>query len=1182
MNLNHTHNWRTMDANEAVASVAYRMSELVAIYPITPSSPMAEHCDAWASKGKVNLFGGVPEVVEMQSEGGVAGAVHGSLTGGVLTTTFTASQGLLLMVPDLFKIAGELTPFVIHVAARAIATHALSIFGDHSDVMTCRGCGLAMLASANVQEAQDMAAIAHAATLSTRVPFMHFFDGFRTSHEINKIQTLGDNILHSLMDLRALDEFRRRGLTPDHPTLRGTAQNPDAFFQGREAANIYYNRCVDVVEQLFTGFAILTGRSYHPFEYEGSPEAENVIVIMGSGAETAAETAKCLAALGEKTGVVKVRMYRPFDKRRFLEALPRTTKRIAVLDRTKEPGSCGEPLLLDVVMALSGAAERGIRAIGGRYGLGSKEFDPAMVRAVFDALDKGELKEGFTIGIIDDVSGLSVPWDNSFRLPMRALRAAMFYGLGSDGTVGANKNTIKIIGEDTPLFAQGYFVYDSKKSGGLTVSHLRFGPEPIRAPYLVRSADFIGVHQPSFLATQPQIFDSAAEKAALLINFSGSDEDLWRALPTRARRIIRERKCRLYRIDASKVARDNGMGRHINVVMQAAFFAVSEILPLETALSHIKEAIRKSYSAKGEDVVQKNCAAAMAGAGAVSEVVIPSLEDEAPAKTQPLRKATGNAFVDRVTIPLIEGRGDELPVSAFPIDGTWPTGTSRYEKRGIADFIPVWNPEACTQCNQCVQACPHAAIRSTFVKDEALSEAPEAFKSIAFKGPGSQPGEKFVIQVSPLDCTGCRLCVAACPRGDVPEGKPCALKMEALDEERKELGTKAWDFFEELSPAPKERLAPVPRSLAMRKPLFEFSGACSGCGQTPYVRTLTQLFGDRLLMANATGCSSIYGGNLPTTPYTVDENGRGPAWANSLFEDNAEFGYGLMLSTVQRKEHALRCLSKLSQAFPRELVDELLNNPQESDEQVEAARCSVQKLREALSVIPDSRDVRELASNADYLVKKSVWIMGGDGWAYDIGFGGLDHVLASGRNVNVLVLDTEVYSNTGGQQSKSTPIGATARFATAGKAAGKKDLAGIAMSYPNVYVAQICIGANQRQALDVLKEAESYDGPSLVIAYAPCLEHGIDLSNSLDRQKLAIKTGYWNLFRRDPRLEATADLFRLDSAKPSLPVIEFMQGENRFRKILSSDNERAHHIVQFAQEFVDTRYERLLKMSGKA
>jgi pyruvate-ferredoxin/flavodoxin oxidoreductase len=1170
-----------MDANEAVASVAYRMSELVAIYPITPSSPMAEHCDEWASKGKLNLFGGVPEIVEMQSEAGVAGTVHGSAMGGVLTTTFTASQGLLLMIPDLYKIAGELTPFVLHVAARALATHALSIFGEHSDVMACRACGLAMLASTNGQEAQDMAAIAHAATLRTRVPFLHFFDGFRTSHEIGKLQTLDDGILNALLDETALAEFRMRGLTPDNPTLRGTAQNPDTFFQGREASNVYYARCIDVIERLFERFAELTGRRYNAFEYAGHPEAEDVLVIMGSGAETAAETAAFLAAGGRKAGVITVRVYRPFDTRRFLEALPASTRRIAVLDRTKEPGSAGEPLYMDVVMALSRAPERGIRAVGGRYGLGSKEFDPGMVKAVFDMLESGTLKESFTIGILDDITGLSLPWNPAFRLPMPGVRAALFFGLGSDGTVGANKNTIKIIGEETPLFAQGYFVYDSKKSGGLTVSHLRFGPNPIHAPYLIRSADFIGCHQPGFLRKYPDIFDAASPGAVLLVNFPGDDADLWSRLSAHTRELIRERGCRLYRIDAARVARENGMGRHINAVMQAAFFAVSGILPVEEALERIQDAIRKTYANKGPEVVRKNCEAALAASAALAQVVIPASDDGIPAPLPEVRRTSTDHFVESVTIPLIEGRGDELPVSAFPVDGTWPTGTSRYEKRAIAEFIPEWNPDACTQCNQCAQVCPHAAIRPTFATEAALADAPDGFKNIQFKGPGSQPGERYILQVSPADCTGCRLCVAACPRGDVPEGKPCALSMKPLDDERMVRESAGWNFFEKLTQPSKSRLAPVPRTLAMRQPLFEFSGACSGCGQTSYIRTLTQLFGDRLIISNATGCSSIYGGNLPTTPYTKDDAGRGPAWANSLFEDNAEFGYGLMLSTLRRRDSARRNLAKLSPVLPAELVASLLDASQESDADIDRARREVEDLRALLLAMPSAPDTRTLLLDADYLVRKTTWIVGGDGWAYDIGYGGLDHVLASGRNINILVLDTEVYSNTGGQQSKSTPIGASARFASAGKSIGKKDLPGMAMNYPHVYVAQIAVGANPRQAVEALREAESYDGPSIVIAYAACQEHGVDLSTGLDRQKLAVKTGYWNLFRRDPRRDGSEEpLLKLDSAEPTQPVLDFMRGENRFRTILNSDSERAHLIMADPQAFVDKRYARLSAMTA--
>jgi pyruvate-ferredoxin/flavodoxin oxidoreductase len=1174
-------NWHTMDANEAVASVAYRMSELVAIYPITPSSPMAEHCDAWSAAGKPNLQGLVPEVIEMQSEGGVAGAVHGAAMGGSLVTTFTASQGLLLMIPDLYRIAGELTPFVLHVAARAIATNTLSIFAEHADVMACRQTGVAMLASANVQEAQDMAAVAHAATLSARLPFLHFFDGFRTSHEIGKVQTLSNADLKGLVNARDLAEFRARGLAPERPSARGTASNPDVFFQSREACNAYYNRCVAIVEQTFEKFGAATGRHYKPFEYEGHPEAEAVIVCMGSGAETVGSTVEYLARDVARVGVVKVRLYRPFDARRFVEALPKTVRTIAVLDRTKEPGAGGEPLYLDVVSALARSPERRICVVGGRYGLGSKEFEPCMAKAVFEMLAADELRQSFTVGIRDDVTGLSLPYDAAFHLPLPGVTRALFFGLGSDGTVGANKNTIKIIGEDTPLFAQGYFVYDSKKSGGLTVSHLRFGPEPIRAPYLIRNAEFIAVHQPVFLRQKPGIFSPAVKGATLLVNFHGDDEALWAHLSTEDRRTIREKNCTLYRIDASAVARENGMGRHINGVMQAAFFAVSGVLPQEEAMHHIQEAIRKTYGRKGDEVVQKNCAAALAAAAALVKVQIPAADAEkAPLPAPDLADGAASDFEKRVTIPLIQGLGDDLPVSALPADGVWPTGTSRHEKRAIADFIPEWNSAACTECNQCILVCPHAALRATFVPEEALTGAPEGMQSLPWKGPGAKPGEKYVLQVSPADCTGCRLCVAACPRGDLPEGKPSALAMKPLDDERMSREGARWKFYAALPEPPKERLDPSVRTLPMRKPLFEFSGACSGCGQTPYVRTLTQLFGDRLVMANATGCSSIYGGNLPTTPYTKNAAGRGPAWANSLFEDNAEFGYGLMVSNLRRRDSARHFLGLCAEKLPKELVETLLATDQSTDAGVDKVREAIKVLRPLLEAMDGDENADALLQNADWLARRTIWTLGGDGWAYDIGYGGLDHVIASGRNVNILVMDTEVYSNTGGQQSKATPIGASARFAAGGKAIAKKDLTGIAMQYGSVYVAQICMGANPRQAIDALREAESYEGPSLVVAYAPCQEHGVELSLSLERQKVAIKTGYWSLFRFDPRRSGTGEaLLKLDSPKPSLPVADFMHGENRFRKVLEEDSARAAQILAQAQANTDKRYAKLLALS---
>jgi pyruvate-ferredoxin/flavodoxin oxidoreductase len=1186
----HGETWKTTDANEAVAAVAYRMSEIIAIYPITPSTPMAEYCDEWSSKSKPNLWGMTPEVVQMQSEGGVAGAVHGVAMGGALTTTFTASQGLLLMIPDMYKLAGELTPIVFHIAARAVATHALSIFGDHSDVMACRQTGFAMLCANNVQEAQDMAAISHAATILSRVPFMNFFDGFRTSHEINKIRTLDDDTLRALIDLSSIQEFYQRGLTPDHPTLRGTAQNPDTYFQGREAVNPYYPRCVTIVESLMKKFGSLTGREYKPFEYVGHSQAERVVVCMGSAAETLETVVEYLVGKGEKVGLLKVHLYRPFATKRFLEALPLTVRKIAVLDRTKEPGSSGEPLYMDIALALSKATNcdrasgpEGVQVIGGRYGLGSKEFSPGMAKAVLDSLKENELKDHFTIGIHDDVMGRSLDWDESFRVPMPGVHGALFFGLGSDGTVGANKNSIKIIGEQTPMFAQGYFVYDSKKSGSLTVSHLRFGPEKIRAPYLIAKADFVGCHQPAFLTRYPAMFQSAAPGAAVLVNYPCKAEDLWKHLPDYARKAVREKKLRLYHVDGNSVARQCGLGAHVNIVMQSAFFAISGILPKKEAIEQIKYSIRKTYGKKGEAVVKKNCDAIDASLAALSEVAVPVNDDSPAPPILASLPPTGNDFIDRVTMPLIEGRGEDLPVSAFPVDGSWPTGTSKYEKRSIATAIPVWNPDVCTQCNQCASICPHAVIRPLFVAAEALTNAPEGFKSVSFKGPGAQPGERFIIQVSPADCTGCRLCVSACPKGEnVPEGQPRALSMTPVNDTLMAAESRNWNFFNTLPQPPVSRLAPTPRQLPFRKPLFEFSGACSGCGQTPYTRTLTQLFGDRLLLANATGCSSIYSGNLPTTPYTTDDFGRGPAWANSLFEDNAEFGFGLMLASQRRTATARAVLEKLRDKFPQDLVKDILESKQDSDVEIAAQRDRICTLRNLVSNM-EGQDAWQLGIHMDYLVKKSVWVLGGDGWAYDIGFGGLDHVLASGRNIKIMVLDTEVYSNTGGQSSKATPTGAVAKFASSGKSTGKKDLGLIAMSYGNIYVAQIAIGANMAQAITAMREAESYDGPALIVAYGPCQAHGIDLSDSIKRQKLAIKTGYWMLYRFDPRrAEAGESAMVLDSPEPTSTVGEFMAGENRFNVLKTMNPERAEYLEKLAQKRALAKYAIYERMTHSA
>ncbi|KAF0094527.1 MAG: pyruvate ferredoxin/flavodoxin oxidoreductase [Puniceicoccaceae bacterium 5H] len=1168
---------KTLDANEAVASVAYRLSEIASIYPITPSSPMAEHCEEWAAAGKPNLWGDVPLVEQMQSEGGVAGMLHGSLMGGSLTTTFTASQGLLLMIPNMYKIAGELTPTVFHVSARALATHALSIFGDHSDVMACRATGFALLASGSVQEAQDMALIAHAATLRTRVPFLHFFDGFRTSHEINDIELLNDTTLEALIDQPSLDAFYQRALTPDAPTVRGTAQNPDTYFQAREAVNPFYRETHAAVAHLMERLGELTGREYAPFSFYGDPEAEDVLVLMGSGAETAIETAQVLNAQeGRKTGVLQVRLYRPFNTPAFLKALPKTVKRIAVLDRTKEPGSIGEPLYLDVALALRKAGccqnvslDHDPLLIGGRFGLGSKEFTPAMVRGVFDELASESPRDHFTVGINDDVTQLSVDYDRSFDIESPATTRAIFFGLGSDGTVGANKNTIKIIGENTDLHTQAYFVYDSKKSGGLTASHLRFGPEPIKAPYLIQKAQFIGCHQARFLGRIP-ILENAADGATVLINSPYKPEDVWDHLPRTVQEELIAKKIRLYQIDAYSLARELGLGSRINAIMQAAFFAISGLLPRTEAIAAIKKAIEKTYGRKGPKVVELNCRAVDRTVENLSEIPIPAT---ATAEPQPITTSHWDEapdFVKRITSRLLAGEGELLPVSAFPADGIWPTGTSRYEKRGIATALPVWRAEVCTQCNRCSLFCPHAALRPKAYDPALVAGAPEGFAHTALQGRNAD-GKAFTIQVSPMDCTGCGACVDVCPAQDADGRK--ALEM-APAEALLEATQAQYAFFQQL-PSHVPDAAPTARNISFREPYFEFSGACAGCTQTPIVKMLTQLFGDRLLMANATGCSSIYGGNLPTTPYCMDSQGRGPAWANSLFEDNAEFGLGLQLAAEWRHDIAVDLLHRLRKEVGELLYNDIIDAKLQSPRAITEQRARIDALREKLQA-SDSLEAKRLLGHLDYLVPKTTWIVGGDGWAYDIGFGGLDHVLASGHNINILVLDTEVYSNTGGQASKSTPIGAQAKFATNGKERGKKDLAQIAMSYGSVYVGQIALGADERQALEVIMEAQAYEGPSLVIAYGPCQAHGIDLRTGPARQKQAVETGYWPLFRWDPRRQMNGEpALRLDSFEPASPVGDFMQQENRFRVIQRSNPERAAELLTRAQEQVDSRWKKL-------
>lgn len=1169
----------TIDGNEAAAYVAYKTNEVIAIYPITPSSPMGEFSDSWATISEPNIWGVTPIVREMQSEGGAAGAVHGTLQTGSLTTTFTSSQGLLLMIPNMFKIAGEQTSTVFHVAARSLATHALSIFGDHSDVMATRSAGWGMLFANSVQEVMDFALIAQAATLRSRVPFLHIFDGFRTSHEVLKIEKLSNEQIRSMINGDLVHAHRQRALSPDHPVMRGTAQNPDVFFQSRERANAFYLETPSCVQETMNEFARVTGRQYRLFDYVGVADAERVIVMMGSGCEAAEETVAALSESGEKIGMVKVRLYRPFSVQDFVNTIPLTTKAIAVLDRTKEPGSIGEPLYQDVVTALAedNRFDQMPRVIGGRYGLSSKEFTPAMVKAVFDELSKSKPKNHFSVGITDDVTFTSLSLDSSFNTEPEDQVRALFWGLGADGTVSANKNSIKIIGEETPNFAQGYFVYDSKKSGAMTVSHLRFGPRPIKSTYLVQRPNFIAVHQFNFI-NRYDILSSAIPGSTLLLNSPYSSEELWDQLPRTVQQQIIEKQIKVFSINAYAVARECQLGNRINTIMQTCFFAISGVLPREEAIAKIKDSIKKTYGKRGEHIVRQNFAAVDATLEHLVEVPTPTqvtssfdLENVIPAQAPD--------FVRDVTAEIIAGRGDNLPVSAFPIDGTYPTGTSRWEKRNIALEVPVWEPDICIECGKCVLVCPHSTIRAKVCSHSDLANAPEAFKHMPAKW-REFPEKRYTIQVAVEDCTGCQLCVEVCPAKDKSNVSRKALNMH---EQRpiRERERKNWDFFLELPELPKNDALTFGsvKNVQLLQPLFEFSGACAGCGETPYIKLVTQLFGDRAIIANATGCSSIYGGNLPTTPYTINRDGRGPAWSNSLFEDNAEFGLGMRLALDHQGNYARDLVNRLRSQLGDTLADTLLQNDQTTEQGLNVERELVTALKARLA-IETSNEARDLLSVADALVKKSVWIVGGDGWAYDIGYGGLDHVLASGQNVNILVLDTEVYSNTGGQASKSTPLGAVAKFAAGGKPTGKKDLGMSAIRYGNVYVAQVAMGANDTHTVKAFIEAEAHEGPSLIIAYSQCIAHGIDMAKGMHQQKLAVESGHWPLYRYIPRLAIEdKNPFQLDSSEPKIALRDYLYTEGRYRMLQQSNPEAAKSLLDQAQQLVRKRWQRYKQMA---
>ncbi len=1178
-----------IDGNEAAAKVAYALSEVIAIYPITPASTMGELADAWSAGGSSNLWGAVPEVVELQSEAGAAGTLHGALQTGALGTTFTASQGLLLMLPNMYKIAGELTPAVIHVAARAIATHALSIFGDHSDVMAARSTGFAMLCAGSVQEAHDFAAVSHAATLRARVPFLHFFDGFRTSHEINRIELLGDDDLRTLIDDDAVAAHKLRRLRPTAPVVRGTAQNPDVFFQAREAANGFHDAVPGIVEDVFAELEARCGRRYGLVDYEGAPDAERVIVMMGSGAGAAGETVSKLVGDGEKVGLVTVRLFRPFPIDALLQAIPDTVRSIAVLDRCKEPGSAGEPLFQDVVTAIAESDRAGVRTIGGRYGLGSKEFTPAMVKAVFDELTVATPKRRFTVGIVDDVTGLSLDVDDSFRVEQPG-RSAVFYALGSDGTVGANKASVKIIGYEPDLHAQGYFVYDSKKSGSMTVSHLRFGPQPIRSTYLIQEADLVACHQFGLL-DRFDVLGDIRDGGTFLLNAPYPADELWEHLPTAIQRRIHERNLRVFTIDATRIARELKMPGRINTIMQPCFFALTDVMDLDRAVGAIKASIDAAYGRRGRLIVERNEAAVDRAIAELAEVAVPSEmppSDELDETLDILESARENAsaeFVDRVTMTMIANQGDLLPVSAMPIDGTFPTGTTRYEKRKLAIEIPVWEPELCIDCGKCAVVCPHATIRMKAYEPSALDGAPEGFLTKTFRS-RELDGHQLTIQVAPDDCTGCGICVDVCPAKDKSQVKRKAINMRPAPEHRV-TERERWDFFTSIPELDRASFThDSVKNSQLLQPLFEFSGACSGCGETPYLKLLTQLFGDRLVVANATGCSSIYGGNLPTTPWAKDANGLGPAWSNSLFEDNAEFGYGMRLGIEHHQRDARRLVEELADDVGIDLATALLADPAPTEHGVVEQRTRVAVLRERLADLVGSNDptvadrARRLAAIADELVRTSTWIVGGDGWAYDIGFGGVDHVLGSGRNVNLLVLDTEVYSNTGGQASKATPLGAVAKFAMGGKPTGKKDLGAVARRYGNVYVAQIAIGGSDIQTVKALAEADAWDGPSLIIAYSTCIAHGIDMETSMTHQKDAVKSGYWPLYRYKPTTDEHEHPFQLDSAAPSIPLKDFAMKEARFSMLARSDPRRSAELLDLAQQDIDERWHYYEQLAG--
>jgi pyruvate-ferredoxin/flavodoxin oxidoreductase len=1168
----------TIDGNEAVARVAHKINEVIAIYPITPSSPMAELSDVYTDKGQKNIFGTIPEVMEMQSEGGASGTVHGSLQTGALTTTFTSSQGLLLMIPNMYKIAGELTPTVFHVAARSLAAQALSIFGDHSDVMAVRQTGFVLLSSNSVQEAHDFALISQASSLKSRLPFAHFFDGFRTSHEVSKIELLDDEVLKAMIDEELVFAHRDRALSSDKPVIRGTSQNADVYFQGRESVNSYYNALPEIVQEDMNKFASLTGRVYNLFDFIGAEDADRIIILMGSACETAHEATEYLVSEGEKVAIIKVRLYRPFSVKHFLEALPKTTKSIAVLDRTKEPGSLGEPLYQDIVSALNELRENGElgfempKIIGGRYGLSSKEFTPSMVKAVFDELSKEKPKNHFTIGINDDLTHTSLEWDKSFSTANAKTFRGIFFGLGSDGTVGANKNSIKIIGEETPNYAQGYFVYDSNKSGSMTTSHLRFGPTEIKSTYLIERANFVACHQAVFLE-KFDLLRNAEVGATFLLNTPFSKEIVFSKIPTKVQNEIIEKKIKLFIIDAATVAKDSGMGRRINTVMQTCFFAISGILPRDEAIAKIKGSIKKSYGKKGQQIVDMNNKAVDTTLANLFEVEIPT-QSQSDIKMQPLIKGDFDEFVKEITAKIIAGDGDDIPVSGIPNDGTWQTGTTQYQKRNTALEVPVWDPNTCIQCNKCVIVCPHAAIRSKVVDEDILADAPSIFSFVAAKGKTFEPQERFTIQVAVEDCTGCSLCVEVCPAKNKSQTNLKAINMVS-QEIAHEDGVINWDYFTKLPSYDRSKLdhEKVKESQFL-EPMFEFSGACPGCGETPYVKLASQLFGDRMVIANATGCSSIYGGNLPTTPWRKNSDGRGPAWSNSLFEDNAEFGLGFRLAIDKHTDNAKEILEEIKGEVGIELCESILNSKQENEPEIFEQRARVQELKNILKSKKGTQTDR-LNSLADYLVKKSVWMMGGDGWAYDIGYGGVDHVLASGKNINILVMDTQVYSNTGGQQSKATMTGAVAKFAAGGKPQIPKDLAMMAIAYGNVYVAKIAMGASDAQTVKAFVEAEAYDGPSIIIAYSHCVAHGYDLRYGMDHQKLAVESGLWPMFRYNPMLEREGkNPMILDYKGPKIDVKNFMYQETRFKMVEKLNADNAKEYLETARGHAKDMYKR--------